>query len=103
MTKTKRQILERIRDMPDDRAHPLRLFLVRRGVTLEEAARAFGWSLRKIKGVIVRSYYPRDPDLAELAEALGFSDVEALFPRIDGAKTARTKKTAAKKRSKRAA
>lgn len=73
--------LERLRDLPVI-AHPLHVFLVERGVRLEDAASALGWSLRKLKNTIAWRHYPADgPErLEEIAHALGF-EVEALFPR----------------------
>lgn len=83
MDRTKKKTLERLRDMRTDVAHPLRVFLVRRGVKLEEAAPIFGWSIRKLKDVVGKDHYPSDEDLAEIASTLGFARVTDLFPTHD--------------------
>lgn len=83
MERTKKKALEGLRDLSIDVAHPLRIYLVQRGVKLEDAARMFGWSLRKLKDVLGKDHYPRDEDLSEIARALGFAKAEDIFPTHD--------------------
>ncbi len=62
---------------PDVEVHPLRMLLLRKGVSLAEGAALLGWSLRKVMLVVNDWRRPRDAD--RIAKALG-RDVEDVFP-----------------------
>lgn len=67
-----------LRDLPEVPVHPLRLILLKKGLTLAEAAPRLGWSLRTLLSVVTAWHRPKDA--AIVAGALG-RDVDQLFPR----------------------
>lgn len=64
-------------ELPIQEIHPLRMFLLSRGVSLQAGARYLGWSLRKLMNVLGEWSRPRDA--ARVEYALGV-DEGSLFP-----------------------
>jgi lambda repressor-like predicted transcriptional regulator len=69
---------ELLRDLPDVAVHPLRLMVLRKGLTLAQAAPRLGWSLRTVLSIVTAWHRPKDA--AVVAGALGYK-VDELFPR----------------------
>lgn len=76
----KKSPLTELRDRPAKALHPFEVFLLERRIPLTEAARALGWSPRKVFDAIRWLHRPRDLNLADIARELGFEDVLKLFP-----------------------
>lgn len=70
--------LERLRHAPTVPVHPLRVLLLHKGVSLNEAATLLGWSLRKLMTVVGEWRVPSDA--GRVAGALRMP-VSKLFPR----------------------
>lgn len=64
--------------LPEVELHPLRLYLLRRGVTFVDGARCLGLSLRTLMAVVCEWHRPGYADA--IAEDLG-EDPDVLFPR----------------------
>ncbi len=62
---------------PDVPVHPLKMLLLKKGVSLAQAAQLFGWSLRKLNFVVQEWRRPRDAE--EIARQLG-CEPDELFP-----------------------
>jgi len=79
--------IEQLRDAPIT-AHPLRVYLVQRGITHEQAAKIFGVSARAVEKWTGWESRPSPRRGAEIARLLGFGDEptsdEILFPRRPG-------------------
>lgn len=70
--------LEQLKRTPTVPVHPLRVLLLHKGVSLNEAATLLGWSLRKLMTVVGEWRVPSDAD--RVAGALRMP-VSKLFPR----------------------
>jgi hypothetical protein len=70
----------RLREMARSEVHPLRLYLLERGVTLPQAAAAFDMSERKLQDIISWRRPMPDHQRGALALLLGYASADAVFP-----------------------
>jgi hypothetical protein len=73
----------RLRAKPRKRIHPLRLYLLERGVSLKDGAKYLNVHVRTIMNLVAWQTAPNVAWRDHVARELGFKDPERLFPPLD--------------------